>query len=136
MIVKSVIAGEYTAPPAHGPMTTEICGTTPEASTLRRKISAYPPSEATPSWMSRPARIVETDDRRADLHRQVHDLADLLGIRLGQRSTEDREVLAEDEDEPAVDRAVAGDDAVAQHVILGETEFRGSVGDEGIELDE
>jgi hypothetical protein len=35
MKMKSVIAGEYTAPPAQGPMITEICGTTPEASILR-----------------------------------------------------------------------------------------------------
>ena len=42
---------------------------------------------------SRPAGIVETDDRRTDLHGEVHDLADLLGIRLGQRAAEDREVL-------------------------------------------
>ena len=35
MRVKSVMAGEYTAPPAHGPMISEICGTTPEAITLR-----------------------------------------------------------------------------------------------------
>ena len=62
----------------------------------------------------RAAGIVQADDRRADLHREVHDLADLLGVRLRQRSTEHREVLAEDEDEPAVDRAVAGDDAVAE----------------------
>ena len=54
MIVKSVIAGEYTAPPAHGPRITEIWGTTPDASTLRRKISAYPPSDATPSWIRAP----------------------------------------------------------------------------------
>ncbi len=54
MIVKSVIAGEYTAPPAHGPMIAEICGTTPEASVLRRKMSAYPPSDSTPSWMRAP----------------------------------------------------------------------------------
>jgi hypothetical protein len=40
MIVKSVIAGEYTAPPAHGPMMAEICGITPDASVLRRKMSA------------------------------------------------------------------------------------------------
>ena len=38
--MKSVIAGEYTAPPAHGPMIADSCGTTPELSTLRRKISA------------------------------------------------------------------------------------------------
>ena len=40
MKMKSVIAGEYTAPPAHGPMISEICGMTPEASMLRRKTSA------------------------------------------------------------------------------------------------
>ena len=66
----------------------------------------------------RAAGVVEPDDRRADLHRQVHDLADLLGVRLGQRPAEDGEVLAEDEDEPAVDRAVAGDDAVAEDALL------------------
>ncbi len=54
MKMKSVRAGEYTAPPAHGPMITLICGTTPEASVLRRKMSAYPPSETTPSWMRAP----------------------------------------------------------------------------------
>jgi hypothetical protein len=36
--MKSVMAGEYTAPPAHGPMITLICGTTPEARTLRSKM--------------------------------------------------------------------------------------------------
>jgi hypothetical protein len=35
IIVKSVIAGLYTAPPAQGPMIKEICGITPEAITLR-----------------------------------------------------------------------------------------------------
>ena len=34
MTMKSVSAGEYAAPPAHGPATTEICGATPESSTL------------------------------------------------------------------------------------------------------
>ena len=54
MTVKSVIAGEYTAPPAHGPMIAEIWGMTPDASVLRRKMSAYPPSDSTPSWMRAP----------------------------------------------------------------------------------
>ena len=40
MKMKSVMAGEYTAPPAHGPMMADICGTTPEVRTLRRKMSA------------------------------------------------------------------------------------------------
>ena len=39
--MKSVMAGEYTAPPAHGPKTAEICGITPDARVLRKKISAY-----------------------------------------------------------------------------------------------
>src|SRR6266550_440302 len=54
MNTKSVMAGLYTAPPAQGPSTALICGTTPEASVLRRKISAYPPSDATPSWIRAP----------------------------------------------------------------------------------
>src|SRR2546428_8831252 len=40
MTTKSVIAGEYTAPPAQGPMIAEICGTTPDDRTFRRKMSA------------------------------------------------------------------------------------------------
>ncbi len=54
MITKSVSAGEYTAPPAAGPHTIEICGMTPEAAVLRRKISPYLPSATTPSWMRAP----------------------------------------------------------------------------------
>ena len=40
MKMKSVIAGEYTAPPAHGPMIMLICGTTPEAMTFLWNTSA------------------------------------------------------------------------------------------------
>ena len=54
MKTKSVIAGEYTAPPAQGPRIAEICGTTPEALVLRRKTREYPASETTPSWMRAP----------------------------------------------------------------------------------
>src|SRR5260370_12340374 len=56
----------------------------------------------------------EGNQMRCDPHRLVHDLADLLGMRLGERAAEDGEVLAEDEDEAPVDRAVAGDDSVAR----------------------
>ena len=81
----------------------------------------------------RAARVVQTDDRRTDLHREIHDLADLLGVRLRQRTAEDREVLAEDEHRPAVDLAVAGDDAVAEERF---GRRRVAVGDERIEFDE
>ena len=53
---------------------------------------------------ARAAGVVEADDRRAVLHRQVHHLADLLGVGLGQRAAEDGEVLGEDVDQAAVDR--------------------------------
>jgi len=52
--MKSVSAGEYTAPPALGPRMSEICGITPDAATLRRKISANWVRAATPSWMRAP----------------------------------------------------------------------------------
>src|SRR2546422_155371 len=42
---------------------------------------------------ARATRVVEADHGRAVLERQVHHLADLLGVRLGQRATEDGEVL-------------------------------------------
>lgn len=35
-------------------MISEICGITPEAWVLRRKISPYRPREVTPSWMRAP----------------------------------------------------------------------------------
>ena len=54
MNIKSVIAGEYTAPPAQGPIIIDICGITPDACTLRRNTSAYPPSESTPSCILAP----------------------------------------------------------------------------------
>ena len=38
MNTKSVMAGEYTAPPAQGPMINEICGITPLARTFRSKM--------------------------------------------------------------------------------------------------
>jgi hypothetical protein len=63
------------------------------------------------------ARIVDADHRRADLHRRIHDLADLHRVPFGHRAAEDGEILAEDEDQPAVDRARAGDDAVAGDLL-------------------
>jgi hypothetical protein len=56
--------------------------------------------------------VVEPDERRPDLDREVHDLVDLLGEHLAERPAEDGEVLGEDEDLAAVDRAPPGDHAV------------------------
>ena len=49
-----------------------------------------------------------------------------------QRAAEHREILAEDEDQPAVDRAIAGDDAVARHLLLVDAEIVAAVLDEHV----
>jgi hypothetical protein len=63
------------------------------------------------------AGVEQADDRRAHLQRHVLDLHDLLGMCLGKRAAEDGEILREDEDRAAVDRAPAGDDAVAGDLL-------------------
>ena len=84
----------------------------------------------------RAAGIIEPDHWGADLHREIHDLADLLGVRLRQRSAEDREVLAEDKDEASIDGAMPGHHAVAEDVLAVQAELRRSVRHERVELDE
>ena len=68
--------------------------------------------------------------------REIHDLADLLGVGLAQRAAEDREVLREHEDLAPVDGAVARDDAVAVGPPLGQPEVRAAVLHEGVQLDQ
>ena len=63
------------------------------------------------------ARVVEPDHRRADLHRVVHDLADLLRVGFGQRAAEDGEILREHEYQATVDGAIAGDHTVARNMV-------------------
>jgi hypothetical protein len=81
---------------------------------------------------ARAAAVVQADDRRADLHRLVHHLADLLGMGLAQGAAEDGEVLAEDEHQAAVDHAVAGDHAVARDLVVGHAEVGTAVLDEHV----
>ena len=73
---------------------------------------------------------------RADLGRQIHDFADLRRVGGGQRAAEDREILREHEHAPAVDRAVTGDDAVAEHLLLLHVEVGAAMRDEAVDLDE
>jgi hypothetical protein len=85
---------------------------------------------------ARAAGVVDADERAADLHRQVHDLDDLLAEHLAQGTAEHREVLGEHADLSTVDRAVAGDDAVAVGAVLLLTERDRPVARELVELDE
>ena len=83
---------------------------------------------------ARAARVVEADDGRAHLHRQVHDLDDLGGVGLRERAAEDGEVLGEGVDRASLDAAGAGDDAVAGHDLLVHPEVEAAVGDELVDL--
>ena len=78
--------------------------------------------------MRAPARVVEPDHRRAHPDGQIHDLADLAGVGLGQRAAEHGEVLGEHEGLPPVDERVAGDHAVAGDLLLGHAEVGASGG--------
>ena len=84
----------------------------------------------------RAAPVVDPDHRAADLGGDVHHLDDLLAVHLAERAAEHRGVLAEHGDRPAVDRAGAGDDAVAERAPLLHPEVGGAVPGEGVELDE
>ena len=85
---------------------------------------------------ARAAGVVDADDRAAVPHRHVHHLDDLLAEYLAERAAEDREVLREHADRPAVDGAVPGHHAVAVWPGLGHAEVRRAVPGELVEFDE
>src|SRR5262249_12281776 len=85
---------------------------------------------------ARAAGVVDPDQRAAELRGEIHDLADLLREHLAQRAAEDGEVLREDEDLAPEDRAVAGDDGVAERTTLEHPEVRLAVAHIAVELDE
>ena len=83
---------------------------------------------------ARAAGIVQADDRRAHAHGHVHDLDDLGGVGLRERAAEDGEVLREDEHQPAFDAAIAGEEAVAEVLLLVHAEVGAAVGDQLVGL--
>ena len=66
----------------------------------------------------RAARVVQADHGATDLHREVHDLDDLLAEHLAEGAAEHGEVLCEDRHLPAVDHPVAGHHPVAVGAVL------------------
>ena len=83
---------------------------------------------------ARAPRVVQPDDRRAHLHRQIHDLDDLGGVGLRQRTAEDGEVLGKGVDRAALDPSRAGDNAVAGNDLLVHAEVEAAVGDEFVDF--
>ena len=107
-------------------MTIEICGITPGGHHVALEHVGIARQRIDALLDARAAGVVEADHRRADLHGDVHDLADLGGMHARQRAAEHGEVLAEDIDQPAVDRAVAGHHAVAGDLLVSPCRSRSS----------
>ena len=82
------------------------------------------------------ARVVDADARSTHLHREIHDLPDLVRVLLAQGAALDRKVLRESVNKAAVDRAVARDDAFARQFLLVLSEVRAAMLHEHVKLDE
>ncbi len=108
----------------------------PRGQRVAKKNLGVPAERRDPFLDPRAAGIVQADDRRPGLHREIHHLADLLRVGLRERAAEHREVLREHVHGPRVNPPVARDDAVAQVFLVGEPEIRGAVRHEPVQLDE
>ena len=91
-------------------------------------MSAYPPRLTTPSLDARTSAVVEANDRRAVLERHVHDLADFLGVGLGQRASEHREILRENVHQATVDLPVPRHNAITEKFLLVQAKIGRPVG--------
>src|SRR5206468_13080767 len=80
--------------------------------------------------------VVQPDDRRAGLHREIHDLADLAGVRFGQRAAEYGEVLSEDEHRPSMNAARSGHDSVSRSSLILHVEVVALMDDELVDFQE
>jgi hypothetical protein len=85
---------------------------------------------------ARSAAVQDADHRAAVPQCEFLDFDDLFAVDLAQGPAIDREVLAVDGHGPAVNGAVAGDQAVTQGLLLLHAEGRGAVYCQGVELHE
>ena len=128
--MKSVSAGEYTDPPAHGPKIPEICG--------RQDVALENLGETgqgTNAFLDAgAARVVQGDHRSAYQHGLIHDLADLQGKRFRKATAEYGEVLRSDIHHAAIHRTATGYHAVAVVFLFVHAEGGGAVRDEHVEF--
>ena len=82
------------------------------------------------------AGVVDGDKGRLHLQGKIHGLADLLGVGFAQGAAVDGEVLGRGKGQTAENLAVAGDDAVAENVLLVHAEVRAAGGHHVADLDE
>jgi hypothetical protein len=93
MKIKSVIAGEYTAPPRARPHNQADLRNHAARHNIALKYLGIPRQRGDALLNPRPTRIIDPDHRRAILHRHVHDFTDLLRMGFRQRSAKNREIL-------------------------------------------
>ncbi len=115
-------------------MIAEICGHHSRRQRVAQKDVGVAAEREHAFLNPRPARIVQSDDRRPHLHRQIHDLHDFRGVGLGERPAEHREVLGKGVDRAAVDAASPGNDAVAGHQLFRHAEVLTTVGDQLVDF--
>ena len=116
-------------------MIAEIWGTTPGGEGVAQEdVRVAARARPRPPGCARRPESLRPTTGAPIFMREVHDLADLLGVRLGEAAPEHGEVLGEDVDETAVDPAVAGDDAVAGDLLLRHAEVQAAVLDELVQL--
>src|SRR5208337_897626 len=65
---------------------------------------------------------MDEDERAAGVQRQFHRVGDLVAVELTRRAPEDREVLAGEMNQAAVDRRRAGDHTIRGNLLAGQSE--------------
>src|SRR5215203_2344312 len=63
-------------------------------------------------------RIIQTDNRCSDLHREIHDLANFFRVSLGKGSAEYSKVLCKNKYVTTVNQTVSGDNTIARVNLL------------------
>ena len=119
MRMKSVIAGEYTAPTGAGPHYGRDLWYDAGGQCIAQKEVRVSTQADNTLLDAGASGVAEADDWGAVLHGHVHDLADFGGMGLCQRTAEHGKILRVNVDVTAVDLAKAGDDAVSQYLLVG-----------------
>ena len=78
--------------------------------------------------------VIQSNQRRAHLRRQIHNLDDFSRICLGKRSAKHREILRENVNEPPFDASVTGHESVAINLLFGHAEIVRAVRDQFVRL--
>jgi len=81
-----------------------------------------------------PAGIVEPDNRRSNTGGHIHNLADFLGIRFRQGSSEEGKILREDKNKSTVDGSVAGNNTIGERPVFLHIKVGAAMGDKNIKF--